>query len=747
MKTFNIYITIIITALTLLGCQKESKKIQNIETFAKLYGYARWFHPSDEAQEIDWDKFAILGIQKVENIKSDSELRDTLYHLFSPFVQGLQISTRKHKETFYINSLVPPDTSYNKIVAWQHSGVYLGEKSNIYKSIRTNRNSGDSFSFFSKPILDASKLRGKEVRWTGYFKIESKDSSGNAFLYLSPLEKKEMLKYYTTVLTKKRVEITSVEWEKYEINSYIDNNTDYICYGGALKNDVSLFADNFEFRVKEGESWLPIDSFNLDFELGKIEDNINNWYFDENGHKIELTREESYAGTFALKADYKEKLFEEVPEFGEFINEPIGNNLYCIVPMALYDISGKTFPIIDNKYLRDLKTELSKINITSDFNPYSNLASILISWNVFQHFYPYFDVVKKDWEKVLPETIKRTIIDKNNDDFTKTLCEMVAKLEDGHGVVYGTNMYHLPIRTEWIDNKIVITASNDNQLKVGDIIKKVDGVKSKNVLKDLENKISGSAQLKNHRALNIFGSNYESKVTHIIVKRNGKKVICDIQNMSGIKNMFFNPINEIKCKSYNIKEIEPGIFYVNISNCTFGDIKNNIQKLAKAKCVIYDYRWGGKFSLMELIPHLTKTVINTDWWGVPQIIYPNREKMNFQKSNSFLTPIEPYFTSKSIFITAPCVVSGGETEIGIINYYKLGTTIGEQTAGCNGNVNWISLPNGFQIMWTGMKVFKHDGTQLHLIGYKPDYPVKRTMQGIKDGKDELLEKAIEVAKN
>ena len=150
---------------------------------------------------------------------------------------------------------------------------------------------------------------------------------------------------------------------------------------------------------------------------------------------------------------------------------------------------------------------------------------------------------------------------------------------------------------------------------------------------------------------------------------------------------------------------------------------------------------------MELIPHLTKTIINSDWWSVPQIIYPNREKMNFQKSNSSLSPIEPYFTSKSIFITAPCVVSGGETEIGIIDHYELGTTVGEPTAGCNGNANWIILPNGFQIMWTGMKVLKHDGTQLYLIGYQPDYPVERTLQGIKDGKDELLEKAIEVAKN
>jgi hypothetical protein len=50
-------------------------------------------------------------------------------------------------------------------------------------------------------------------------------------------------------------------------------------------------------------------------------------------------------------------------------------------------------------------------------------------------------------------------------------------------------------------------------------------------------------------------------------------------------------------------------------------------------------------------------------------------------------------------------------------------------------------------MWTGMKVLKHDESQHHLFGFNPDYPVEKTMQGIKDGKDEVLEKALEIAMN
>ncbi len=747
MRIYHKYFAIIISILMLSSCQKESRKIQNIESFAKLYGYARWFHPSDEAQEIDWEKFAILGIQKVENIKSDTELKDTLFHLFSPIVQGLQITNTKSQETIDLNLLIPPNFSDNKVVAWQHSGVNLGKKSNIYKSVRTNKASNETYSFFSKFVLDATKLRGKEVKLTGYFKIKLNDSGGKAFLYLCPFNENEIKKYTSLLLTKGIINITSTEWKKYEVIYKVGKNIKYIYYGGALKNEISLYADDFEFSVKKGTSWVSIDSLNMDFELGEINDNLNNWQFDEQGHKIELTDIGPYSGKFALIAHYTGKQFEEMPKFGETINEPIGNNLYCIVPLALYEKNKTTYPITNEKLLSALKEEISNVNISSGFNKYSNLASVIISWNVFQHFYPYFDVVKVDWQNILLETIEKTYSNDDNKTFTKTLSEMVAKLEDGHGVVYGKRMYHLPIRTEWIEDNIVITASNNPNLKVGDIIKKADNLEAQKVLEEMEKLISGSPQLKRHRALNVFGSKFESEHTNISIERDGEIKSFDIQNINTTKNIFFNSINEMKCRYDTIKEIESGIFYVHLGNCTYEDILNQSEDLAHAKSVIYDYRWGGKLNLTQLIPHLIKTSVNSAWWNMPQIIYPNGEKMNFYKTNWSLEPKLPFFKSKSIIITAPCVVSSGETSMGIIDHYNLATTVGEPTAGCNGNANYINLPNGFRIMWTGMKVLKHDGSQHHLIGFQPDYPVTRTLQGVKNGRDEVLEKAIEIAKN
>jgi hypothetical protein len=41
-------------------------------------------------------------------------------------------------------------------------------------------------------------------------------------------------------------------------------------------------------------------------------------------------------------------------------------------------------------------------------------------------------------------------------------------------------------------------------------------------------------------------------------------------------------------------------------------------------------------------------------------------------------------------------------------------------------------------------VLKHDGSRHHGVGIRPTVPVERTIKGIAAGRDEFLEKAIEI---
>ncbi len=68
--------------------------------------------------------------------------------------------------------------------------------------------------------------------------------------------------------------------------------------------------------------------------------------------------------------------------------------------------------------------------------------------------------------------------------------------------------------------------------------------------------------------------------------------------------------------------------------------------------------------------------------------------------------------------------------------------IGTPTAGANGVVTDFSVPGNIRIIMSGEKYEFPDGSQLQRKGLQPDILVKPTIEGIRSGRDEVLETAI-----
>jgi C-terminal processing protease CtpA/Prc len=82
----------------------------------------------------------------------------------------------------------------------------------------------------------------------------------------------------------------------------------------------------------------------------------------------------------------------------------------------------------------------------------------------------------------------------------------------------------------------------------------------------------------------------------------------------------------------------------------------------------------------------------------------------------------------------------------MVSAYHLAEIVGEPSAGENCNVISEGLPGDYRMTWTGCKVLNQDGTQFHGIGIQPTIPTHRTIQGVIERVDELLEKALETVK-
>ena len=68
--------------------------------------------------------------------------------------------------------------------------------------------------------------------------------------------------------------------------------------------------------------------------------------------------------------------------------------------------------------------------------------------------------------------------------------------------------------------------------------------------------------------------------------------------------------------------------------------------------------------------------------------------------------------------------------------------VGSTTAGADGNVSRIPLPGGLHTMISGIGIFYPDKRPTQRIGIVPDVEVKPTLDGVRAGRDEVLEAAL-----
>ena len=144
---------------------------------------------------------------------------------------------------------------------------------------------------------------------------------------------------------------------------------------------------------------------------------------------------------------------------------------------------------------------------------------------------------------------------------------------------------------------------------------------------------------------------------------------------------------------------------------------------------------------------LTVPDTSSAWMRVPRTLYPDRQRpVGYRPGGGHLQPSQPHIGGRVAFITDGHAISYAESVMGYVEGYQLGAIVGQPTAGTNGNVNPFTLPGGLTVVWTGMQVLKHDGSQHHLVGVQPTVPAVRTIEGVRARRDELLDVALQVVR-
>lgn len=382
------------------------------------------------------------------------------------------------------------------------------------------------------------------------------------------------------------------------------------------------------------------------------------------------------------------------------------------------------------------------------------LLALYRYWNMINYFFPNKYLADKDWNTTLKEYIPKFINAKDELEYEQAAINIIGDIQDTHANLWGGNnkieewkgSYYAPVHLRFIESKLVVTDFYNPELKfetgldVGDIITKIDGKNTNDIVSNLSKYYPASneaARLRDISAAMLRSQKNESSVEFL---HNG---------MLSTKMVKLYPRNELKIYQWYKKNnekcyqlLDNNIGYITLASIKEVDIPNIKEEFKNTKGIIIDIRNYpstfvpfklGSFFVSSSTPFVKFTTGNINKPG----------EFIFTKEIEIPKTEEPY---KGKLIVLVNELSQSQAEYTAMAF-KAGdntTIIGSTTAGADGNVSTIWLPGGLRTMISGIGVYYPNGGKTQRVGIVPDIEVKPTINGIKNGKDELIEKAIEI---
>lgn len=723
-------------AQTPLSVQQRTR----VAAFARLYGVVRYFYPGDGAQQVDWNRLAVLGAGEAARARDAHALQGTLQALFAPLGPGIDVAASGTPLPPWHGGETPP------LVAWH----YLGFPSprSVYRGERTHRAGVQAFSGLTTQ-QSATPLRGHAVRLRGELRALDREAAHqHAGLWLRADRANHSVTFFRNTA---KEQVPDQAWHPYTIQTTLAQDVETLNLGVTLtaSDDGATSAvavRHLELAVDDGHGgWkaLPLPALAAAatpghgwIPVGAIDGKTSpaQWHDDQGGY-LQLA-----------EAGGPDALFSAPPRPGRVATFPLGDGLTARVALTLGDGEAKVTPA------RAEALTALKARLTSLPDPHQSIDSTAVrqgdavaAWSALRHFYPYEEVLTQPWDAVLDTALADTAHASSRETQMQALQRLLAPLQDAHGTVMDSAAHKrlsLPVQLAPVAGQWVVVATTEpQQARVGDVVTALDGVPMPQAADAVQARMSGRPGVRPWKALQTLAWG-PSGQTHAFSLRHADGTT------SAVSLAYSEARTPQPPRPAAVAELAPGVWYVDLARARLEDVAPRYAQLAAARAVIYDDRGYPKdFRLTQgLLEHLLTHPEHARWMHIPRYVGPFGERAGYDDLGWDLQPATPHLGSRALFLIAGSTISQAEAFAGYVQDERLGTLIGGTTAGVDGNLATMMLPSGMGIIFTGMKVTHHDGTgRYQALGTTPDVPVEPTVAGVRAGKDEVLEAALRMA--
>lgn len=366
-------------------------------------------------------------------------------------------------------------------------------------------------------------------------------------------------------------------------------------------------------------------------------------------------------------------------------------------------------------------------------------------WNIIEYFYPYKRIMDQDWDVTLKNFIPVIVDAPDELSYQQAFREFITHINDSHGYFYvpDENGMHAPafppFNVRQIQNEMVITGviPEIKEIAKGDIIKKIDGIDIYYLKDSLRRYTHGSNAVAVERNLNaniIRGK--EGPFTVTVLNDKGGKTVTLERKYSNYK-VLRNDSTVVWRKVQGRGGCQFGI--VDMGRLEVSQVKKMFYDLWNTDAIIFDIRNYPRGTLWTIVNYLFKSPLYVANFTIPDITYPGR--LSWGKAVIGNGTKTPYAGSIIILFDERTQSQAEYTCMGLEQFPR-SLKIGSTTAAADGNVSKIFLPGQITTMATFLGTYYPDYTSTQRVGIIPDIKVTPTIRGIRDGKDEVLDAAL-----
>lgn len=377
------------------------------------------------------------------------------------------------------------------------------------------------------------------------------------------------------------------------------------------------------------------------------------------------------------------------------------------------------------------------------------LLSLFRYWNMIEYFNPNRHLIDENWDLVLKEFIPKMINEDTELGYRLNLHELIGKIHDGHAYIENTGKVMdefngqsvAPFMLDCIEDTMVVVKIlkniNDSNIKIGDVILKIDGKSVEDLIKEKSKYyVATSANYINRNIASLLTRTNKTYLDLVIERDNNvfeERVNCSEENLKIDDEKEYLP-------SHTIKD---SIAYINPSCLETGEIDDIMKKAMDTKGLIVDLRYYnsdylhdklGKYLMPKPVEFAKLSTVNVSKPGeflVTSIMITGKDNPN-------------YYKGKVIILINKNSISQSEFTTMALRRAPKATVVGSNSYGAGGNMSKIILPGGIETCISGNGLYYTDGSEIQKIGIVPDVKITPTIKGIKEGRDELIEKSIEI---